>query len=144
MCCLSGKIVLPPLHPVPPELWELLTTQDVIGKAFCEHIHTYNKALAMTSKTDETVNEGEEGVNDGIGPYVFKLHGELFHRSGSLLPPEGESPVYAQLYIYDPGDAANFWMANMMEHPSQSSYIGHSPGHALMPPSCSAVVQADP
>jgi hypothetical protein len=74
-----------------------------------------NNALAMTSigcKTDETVNEGEEAVNDGISPYVFKLHGELSHRSGSLLPPEGESPVYAQLYIYDPADAANFWMAN--------------------------------
>jgi hypothetical protein len=115
MCCLSGKIVLPPLHPVPPELLHLLIDQDDIGKSFCDHIHTYNNALAMTSigrKVDESVNNGEEAVNDGVGPYVFKLHGELSHRAGSLLPPEGEAPVYAQLYIYDPADAVDFRMAN--------------------------------
>ena len=115
MCCLSGKIVLPPLHPVPPELLQLLTAQDNIGKSFRDHIRTYNNALAMTSigrKVDESVNNGEEAVNDGVGPYVFKLHGQLSHRIGSLLPAEGESPVYAQLYIYDPADAVNFRMAN--------------------------------
>ena len=115
MCCLSGKIVLPPLHPVPPELLQLLTAQDDIGKSFRDHIRTYNNALAMTSigrKIDESVNNGEEAVNDGVGPYVFKLHGELSHKIGSLLPSEGEPPVYAQLYIYDPADAVNFRMAN--------------------------------
>ena len=115
MCCLSGKIVLPPLHPVPPELLQLLTTQDHVGKSFCDHICTYNNALAMTSigcKIDESVNNGEVAVNDGISPYVFKLHGELSHKAGSLLPPEGEPPVYAQLYVYDPADAVNYQMAN--------------------------------
>ena len=104
ICCLSGKIVLPPLHPVPPELLHLLTAQDDISKSFHDHIRTYNNALTMTSigrKIDESVNNGEQAVNNGFGPYVFKLHGELCHKIGSLLPPEGEPPVYAQLYIYD-------------------------------------------
>ena len=108
MCCLSGKIVLPPLHPVPPELLNFLTAQDNIGKSFRDHIRTYNNALAMTSIGRKI----DESVNDGVGPYIFKLHGELSHRSGSLLPSEGEPPIYAQLYIYDPADALNFRMAN--------------------------------
>ncbi|KAF8218827.1 hypothetical protein L208DRAFT_1040708, partial [Tricholoma matsutake] len=115
MCCLSGKIVLPPLYFVPPKLLQLLTTQDYISKSFYDHIHTYNNALAMTSiscKVDESVNEGEEAVNNGIGPYVFKLHGELSHKASSLLLSDGQHPVYAQLYIYDPTDAINFCMAN--------------------------------
>ena len=115
MCCLSGKIELPPLHPVPPELLQLLTVQDDIGKSFRDHIHNYNNTLAMTSigrKIDESVNNGEDAVNDGVGPYVFKLHGELSHKAGSLLPPDRESPVFAQLYVYDPADAVNYCMAN--------------------------------
>ena len=54
----------------------------------------------------------DESINDGDGPYVFRLHGELSHKSGSLLPPEGQPPVYSQVYIYDPADAVNFQMAN--------------------------------
>jgi hypothetical protein len=115
MCCLSGKIVLPPLEQPPPELLHLLTAQDDIGNSFCDHIRTYNNALTMTSishKIDESVNNGPEAVNDGFGPYVFKLHGELSHRSGSLLPPKGQSSVYAQLYIYDPTDSMDCCMEN--------------------------------
>jgi len=40
-------------------------------------------------------------INKGPGPYVFKINGQVHHRIGSLLPDEGKSPVYAQLYIYD-------------------------------------------
>ena len=115
MCCLSGKINLPCLHPVPPNLLHLLTAQDDIGKSFRDHICTYNNALAMTSigcKIDNSVNNGEEAVNNGVGLYIFKLHGELSHKIGSLHPPDGEPSIYAQLYIHDPADAINSWMAN--------------------------------
>jgi hypothetical protein len=77
-CCLSGKITLPPLHQPPPELMQLLTSQDPVSKDFREHIHNYNNTLAMTSigrKVDESINDGE-------GPYIFRLHGELSHKSG--------------------------------------------------------------
>jgi hypothetical protein len=87
---------------------QLLTAQDPVSKTFRDHIRNYNNALAMTSighKVDESINDGE-------GLYVFRLHGKLSHKSGSLLPPEGESPVYTQLYIHDPADAVNFRMAN--------------------------------
>jgi hypothetical protein len=47
MCCIGGKISLPPIHQPPPELLDLLTTQE--DNSFCKHIHNYNNALAMTS-----------------------------------------------------------------------------------------------
>ncbi|KAI9457120.1 hypothetical protein BJY52DRAFT_1095751, partial [Lactarius psammicola] len=111
MCCFSGKISLPPLHPPPPELSHLLISQDRIAKDFCLCIRNYNSALAMTSvgrKLDESINQ------TGGGPYTFRLHGELIHRAGSLLPPEGGqvAPVYSQLYIYDSDVALNYRMAN--------------------------------
>lgn len=42
-----------------------------------------------------------DSINDGHGPYVFKISGQLCHRIGSLLPAEGKCPEYAQLYIFD-------------------------------------------
>jgi hypothetical protein len=40
-------------------------------------------------------------VNDGRGPPLFKICGQVHYRIGSLLPPDGSSPKFIQLYIYD-------------------------------------------
>ena len=40
-------------------------------------------------------------VNDGGGPIFFKINGQVCHRIGSLLPNEGDTPKYAELYIHD-------------------------------------------
>ena len=40
-------------------------------------------------------------MNDGRGPPVFKIYGQIHHRIGSLLPPDGEAPKFIQLYVYD-------------------------------------------
>jgi len=50
-------------------------------------------------------------INDGCGPPVFCIHGELKHWSGSLLPDVGYPTAYAQLYIYDPETAMKFFMS---------------------------------
>jgi hypothetical protein len=42
-----------------------------------------------------------ESINDGRGPYVFKISGQVCHRIGSLIPAGDRHPEYAQLYIYD-------------------------------------------
>lgn len=42
-----------------------------------------------------------DSINDGRGPYVFKISGQLCHRIGSLLSQEGKRPEYAQLYSFD-------------------------------------------
>ena len=110
MCCTSGKIKLDKLDPPPPEIEQLLSGQNPIAKSFRQHIRNYNNALAMTSlgcKIDERINRA------GAGPYVFKVHGKLSHKAGSLLPVEGEQPKYAQLYIYDGAEALNYRMGHI-------------------------------
>ncbi|CAN1787038.1 hypothetical protein LINPERHAP1_LOCUS17467 [Linum perenne] len=37
----------------------------------------------------------------GGAPYIFSIGGQIFHRLGSLLPPEGRPPKYAQLFVFD-------------------------------------------
>nr|GEW18878.1 DNA helicase [Tanacetum cinerariifolium] len=43
----------------------------------------------------------DEYLNNGRGPYVFKIFGQLYHWLGSLCPVKGEPPRVLQLYIYD-------------------------------------------
>jgi hypothetical protein len=94
-CCYQGKISLPPFQPAPPELYDLLTSQEPIRRAFRNYIRNYNSALAMTSVGRKL----GYSVNNGGGPWLYKLNKELIHRAGSLLPPEegNNDPVYSQL-----------------------------------------------
>ncbi|XP_057415224.1 uncharacterized protein LOC130710087 [Lotus japonicus] len=59
-------------------------------------------------------------VNDGGGPPQFILSGQNYHRIGSLLPPEGKTPKFAQLYIYDTHNE----LQNRMQHFSSSEKGG--------------------
>jgi hypothetical protein len=61
------------------------------------NIRQYNCLFAFTSMGANIDNS----VNDGHGPLVFKISGQVHHRIGSLLPTDGTSPKYIQLYIYD-------------------------------------------
>lgn len=97
MCCGHGKVKLPPLRVPPLPLYNLFTSDTFQAKEFRTNIVQYNAALAFTSlgvKVDHSIA--------GRGPPVFRIHGELSHLSGSLLPEESEAPTYSQLYIYDP------------------------------------------
>ena len=70
------------------------------AKDFRCNIVQFNASLAFTSlgvKVDETL------LN--CGPPVFRIHRELRHLSGSLLPEESVAPCYSQLYIYDAEEA---------------------------------------
>ncbi|XP_014751337.1 uncharacterized protein LOC112268492 [Brachypodium distachyon] len=40
-------------------------------------------------------------INTGNGPYVFRIHGVVSHRIGSLVALEGKPPRFAQMYVYD-------------------------------------------
>ena len=107
MCCGNGDIRLPAIAPPPAQLSYFFTEPTSEAQRFRENIRQYNTALAFTSlgvKVDDTVNTG------GGGPPTFRIHGELRHQLGSLLPRDGERPVYAQLYIYDPHTALDHRM----------------------------------
>jgi hypothetical protein len=96
MCCAHGKVKLPSLRVPPFPLYNLFTGDSHEAKEFRTNIVQYNAALAFTSLG---VNVDHSIV--GRGPPVFRIHGELRHLSGSLLPEESEVPCYSQLYIYD-------------------------------------------
>ena len=105
-CCAHGQVRLPLLNDPPAVLKQLYTSSDPQARNFRDQIRQYNAALAFTSLG---VNI-DDSVNRGAGPYVFKINGELCHRSGSLLPTPGMEPVYAQLYIHDPHEALDVRM----------------------------------
>ncbi|KAG1783466.1 hypothetical protein EV702DRAFT_1191888 [Suillus placidus] len=95
---LHGQVSLPPFPPWPPELQQAYTNRTFISK-----IRQYNSALAFTSVG---INIKDRALQ-GSGPNAFRIHGSLHHLMGSLIPPEGIQPSYAQLYIYDPEEATN-------------------------------------
>ena len=98
LCCMEGKVKLPLLKKAPPLIDELL---DPLGsqqsKTFRTLIRSYNAMFAMTSMGGKVDNS----INDGRGPYIFKLNGQNHHRIGTLLPNDGQDPQFAQLYFYD-------------------------------------------
>ena len=96
-CCSCGKVSLPPLAQPPSSLWDLLEGQTSEARKFFNQIPKYNNAFAFTSvgaKIDQSMARG--------GVYTYRLQGILHHRMGSLLPSEGETPKFAQMYIHDP------------------------------------------
>ncbi|TVU44908.1 hypothetical protein EJB05_04371 [Eragrostis curvula] len=97
-CCKGGSIFLPPYRPPPEPLLSLLNGQDqALSRHFYDNIRRYNAMFAMTSMGVKVI----ESINDGRGPYVFKISGQLCHRIGSLIPPPDKRPEYCQLYIFD-------------------------------------------
>jgi hypothetical protein len=83
-CCGLGRYTLAPLFETNTE--------------FKKNIRAYNNALSFVSLR---VNLDTLVQNSRMGAYCFRIHGGLYHRIGSLLPEENESPKYAQIYIYD-------------------------------------------
>ena len=103
MCCAHGKVKLTSLRIPPLPLYNLFTADTPQAKEFRTNIVQYNAALAFTSlgaKVDDSIV--------GRGPPVFRIHGELRHLSGSLLPEESATPSYCQLYVYDPDMAYRY------------------------------------
>ncbi|XP_021771182.1 uncharacterized protein LOC110735317 [Chenopodium quinoa] len=91
-CCQSGQVILPLLPLTPSFLHSVFPCQQ-----FRSNIRAFNSVLAFTSMGDRIDNT----VNDGRGPYVYRISGSNYHRIGTLLPEPGTGPKFAQLYIYD-------------------------------------------
>ncbi|EOY04504.1 Uncharacterized protein TCM_019749 [Theobroma cacao] len=98
MCCMEGKVSLPPFKQTPSLLATLLNYKG--GRTaykFRHNIRVYNSMFQFTSIGGKIDSE----INRRPGPYVFKINGQNHHKIGSLLPVDGERPKFAQLYIYD-------------------------------------------
>lgn len=97
-CCRRGKISIPAFQPHPEPLASLATFNGgPRANHFMKHIRQYNCLFAFTSMGPNI----DRSLNDGRGPPIFKVSGQVHHRIGSLLPPDGSPPKFLQLYIYD-------------------------------------------
>lgn len=96
ICCKDGKIQLPPERPPPPFLASLLNGSEKSAH-FKLNIRHYNSIFQFTSIGGKV----DRKINNGGGPYCFKLNGQNHHMIGSLKPKEGETPKFCQLYVYD-------------------------------------------
>ncbi|XP_062016162.1 uncharacterized protein LOC133732595 [Rosa rugosa] len=97
-CCKKGQIKLPEPKPTPDFLRTLLDPNNGSeSKLFRENISVYNSMFSFTYM-GATI---DHRINTGSGPYVFKISGQVHHLMGSILPSDGESSKYAELYKYD-------------------------------------------
>ena len=95
-CCQRGHVELRYQSRPPDILQELFDGNDRPAKKFRTNIRQYNMALSFTS-----LGVTEDKVVNCRGGWVFRVQGELCHLIGSLRPDDGDSPSYAQLYIFD-------------------------------------------
>ncbi|KAK1360978.1 hypothetical protein POM88_045452 [Heracleum sosnowskyi] len=101
ICCGKGKVQLPLLRVPPSELDELISTRGTRSARFFNKSRIYNNIFAFCSFGGNV----DHSVNTGKGPYVFRVSGRTYHSLGSLVPPDGLSPKFAQLYMYDSQEA---------------------------------------
>ena len=97
ICCGKGKVLLPLMQQAPPELAVLLTGGSTREKHFQQNSRMYNTVFALCSFGGKVDN----AINRGSGPYVFCVCDLTYHSMGSLVPPDGCAPKFAQLYMYD-------------------------------------------
>ncbi|KAL3629891.1 hypothetical protein CASFOL_026203 [Castilleja foliolosa] len=96
-CCNGGIVDLPRLVEPPDVLRDLLHGTSRRSKHFQENIRSYNSMFCFTSMGGKV----DHDINKGSGPPIFRLHGQNYHLIGGLIPEDGSTPKFAQMYIYD-------------------------------------------
>ncbi|GKD01759.1 hypothetical protein Tco_1172033, partial [Tanacetum coccineum] len=64
----------------------------VESMSFIDNIRHYNSVFAFTSMGCQI----DDSVNFGHGPFCYRIHGENYHRLGSLLSGTDNTPKFAQ------------------------------------------------
>ncbi|KAL3654728.1 hypothetical protein CASFOL_001463 [Castilleja foliolosa] len=73
--------------------------EDVARKNISRRLS--RKTSAYKSNVRVIDSDIDHDVNKGSGPPIFRMHGQNYHLIGSLLPENGASPMFAQMYIFD-------------------------------------------
>ena len=98
LCCLKGNVQLDAFPQPPVFLQHLYEGLDSNGKHFLTNIRKYNCAFQMTSFGCSEITMA------GFNP-SFRIQGQVYHLIGSIVPAEGESPKFAQIYFIDNQDS---------------------------------------
>lgn len=94
----TKKVELPCLKSPLAILSSLLFDHDSLtSRKFQQQIRVYNMMFVLTSLGAKLDNK----YNNGCGPPIIRIQGQSCQRIGSLFPPEGQKPKFAQLNIYD-------------------------------------------
>ncbi|GKC38872.1 hypothetical protein Tco_1051256 [Tanacetum coccineum] len=105
-----GRITLRPPPEYPQYFKELYNDAH-----FMDNIRAYNQMFSMTSLGANV----DSLVNNGKGPYVFRVSGQIYHWIGSMCSDEGKPPRFLQLYICDTTNEVNNRLAHFRnEHGS--------------------------
>ncbi|KAK3815334.1 MAG: hypothetical protein J3Q66DRAFT_344374 [Benniella sp.] len=97
ICYGQGAVRLTPLSVPPDGLRELFKGRTSNSKRFLANTRSFNSAFAFVSLGCKVDNK----FPGYRGPPTFRIHGELYHRIGSLIPPSNQDPVFSQIYFYD-------------------------------------------
>lgn len=102
LCCKKREVELPKALPTPPYLQALYNKEGSIND-FQRCIQMYNSIFAFTSSGGNV----DHSVNNGRGPYIYRLNGHNHHLFGSLIPDDRDTPKLCQLYVYDTENEIN-------------------------------------
>lgn len=83
-----------------------MTKKSPLHLNFMQNIRNYNAAFSFASFGANIVKP------PGIGPYCFKIHGQIYHKISALHPNDNETPSYNHLYILDSETATRQRLGN--------------------------------
>ncbi|KAL0860211.1 hypothetical protein ABMA27_010518 [Loxostege sticticalis] len=99
LCCMSGKIRLPPIEAPPQEFLHYMLGETLESKHFFHNIRSYNSCFQMTFFSATLTN-----TNRNEFEFVFSIQGQIYHKIGSLLPMPNEDHKFLQynqlIYIF--------------------------------------------
>jgi len=88
--CAQGKVDLPLFHEQPDIMQSLLNNTHPLSSNFLKKTRQYNTLFQMTYFEAQEVREGNYMP-------TFKIHGQVYHRIGSLLPQLGGANQFLQI-----------------------------------------------
>ena len=98
LCCNNGHLVIDPFPRLPHEFMALYrpeTSEDAMkSKVFLKYIRPLNNALCLSSL------KANYRTLSNYNPAVI-IQGQVHQFAGPLQPRDGETPVFAQLYVQD-------------------------------------------
>nr|GEV42900.1 DNA helicase [Tanacetum cinerariifolium] len=105
-CCYGGRTILRP-----PVEWPQYIKELYKDRHFMENICAYNQMFSMTSLGANVNNS----INNGKGPYVFRISGQIYHWIGSMCLTEGQPSRFLQFYIHDTANEVKNQMTNLVQ-----------------------------
>ncbi|GAB0086492.1 uncharacterized protein DMENIID0001_005670 [Sergentomyia squamirostris] len=115
ICCMGGKIVLPPI-PQRDEIQEMLMNQNHFYYEHLKtHIRHYNTSFSFASFMHSQGRiDPRAPPNRGI--YIFFLHGVAYHGISHSQPHPDKETAFGQIYFLDPQEAQNVRVRNANQH----------------------------